>query len=256
MKEHDIEKLMVYADGKLDQAGAIEVERLLLDDEEARAIVERFRQTGAALASGLDGVLEEPVPQHLIDAIRSHRVEPARPLPPQPRPMDMANTVGRTAANDRAFWPSLATAASLALVVGLFAGQWWGSQSGGELPLAQSIQRAMETLPAGELLDVAGVQITPVTSYRSADGQVCREFEQSADGRLSLGIACRSEAQWVTRLLIDQGPVGDVSGSPNFAPASGAVDSISSLLDGLNLGPALSAEEERAAIEQGWKLGR
>lgn len=254
MTEHDIEKLMAYADGELDRASSAEVELMLQDDEEARAIVERFRQTRAVLAPGMDGLLKEPVPQHLIDAVRSHRGEPVRHLAQQSA--SNLEKVRRTAANDRAFWPTLATAASLALVVGLVAGQWWGSQSGSDVPLAQSIQRAMETLPAGEVLDVAGMQITPVTSYRGTDGQVCREFEQLADGRASLGIACRSETQWVTRLMIDQGPLGSASSPPIFAPANGEMDAISSLLDKLKLGPALSAEEERAAIQQGWKPER
>lgn len=254
MNEHDIEKFMAYADGELDQVSAGEIERQLVDDDDARAIVERFRQTRTALTPAMDELLKESVPQHLIDAIRSHRFEPVRPLAQPCAPT--ANTAGRTAANDRAFWPSLATAASLALVVGLFAGQWWGSQSSVESPLAQSLQRAMETLPAGEAMEFAGVQITPVTSYRGADGQICREFEQTADGRIALGIACRTETQWVTRLMIDQGPVGAAASSTTFVPASGGVDSISSLLDGMKLGPALSAQEEHAAIEQGWKTGR
>lgn len=254
MNEHDIERLMAYADGELDPANAGEVERLLLGDEEAREIVERLRMTRSALAPAMNAVLNEPVPQHLIDAIRSHQVEPVHPSTQTAHPV--ADGVGRAAANDKAFWPSLATAASLALVVGLFAGQWWASPSASGSSLAQSLQRAMETLPAGEVLEVAGVQITPVTSYRGTDGQVCREFEQAADGRLALGIACRTDTQWVTRLMIDQGPAGAVSSAPTFAPASGEGDSISSLLDGLKLGPALSADEERAAIQQGWRWGR
>lgn len=254
MNEHDIERLMAYADDELDPANAREVEQLLLGDEEAREIVERFRQSRSALAPGMDALLNEPVPQHLIDAIRSHQVEPEHPSTQTAPPI--FNVVGRAAANDRAFWPSLATAASVAMVVGIFAGQWWASQSVGSSSLAQSFQRAMETLPAGEVLEVADVQITPVTSYRGTEGQVCREFEQAADGRLALGIACRTNTQWVTRFVIDQGPAGVATSAPTFVPASGELDSISSLLDGLKLGQALSAEEERAAIQRGWKTER
>jgi negative regulator of sigma E activity len=256
MNDHDIEKLMAYADGELDPASALEVERLLRDDEEARAIVERFRQTRSALGPDMDALLNEPVPQHLIDAIRAHPLKPMPALAQAATPA--ASAVTRQAANDRAYWPSLATAASLALVVGLFAGQWWGSQSGGgESSVAQALQRAMETLPAGEVLKVAGLQITPVTSYRGAEGQVCREFEQTADGRLAHGIACRTDTQWVTRLMFDHGPANNTTGSgAGFVPASGELDAISSLLDNLKLGPALSADEERAAIQQGWKTGR
>lgn len=255
MNDLDIEKLMAYADGELDPASALDVERLLQNDDEARAIVERFRQTRSALGPDMDALLNEPVPQHLIDAIRAHPLQPMPALPQAATPA--ASAVTRQAANDRAYWPSLATAASLALVVGLFAGQWWGSQSGGgEPPLAQALQRAMETLPAGEVLKVAGLQITPVTSYRGAEGQVCREFEQTADGRLAHGIACRTDTQWVTRLMFDHGPADTAASSAGFVPASGELDAISSLLDNLKLGPALSADEERAAIQQGWKAGR
>jgi len=107
----DIEQLMAYADGVLDPAQQSRTEQLLRDDPEARDIVERFRRTRPLLAPGLDPLLDEPVPQHLVDAIRRHP-GPVAASAAAPLPVPAAS---RPAANDRWYWPTLATAARPAL---------------------------------------------------------------------------------------------------------------------------------------------
>lgn len=244
MNSPDIEQLMAYADGELDPVQAQAVERLLQDDPEARAIVERFRQTREQLAPGLDPLLDEPVPQRLIDAIRQHPgpAPAAEPLATPP--------VARPAANDRWYWPSLATAASVALVVGLVAGRWWGD---GATAGPDTLAQALQTLPSGQVLRAGATQVMPLASFRAADGQVCREFEQSAQGRQTHGIACRDGQQWVTRLLLDHGPAGTLDAPPPaFVTASGEADAMTAMADRLQLGQALSPEQEAQALREGW----
>lgn len=250
MNDQDIDALMAYADGELEHIDVRKVEQLLAVSAEARALVDSFRQTRATIATAMDEVLDEPVPQRLIDSIRS-RSAAATPSPGA-APSTPSGAAIRAAANDRAFWPSLATAASLALVIGLFTGQWWASQGDPQVASAPDLHQALETLPAGESLSLAGARITPLSSHRGEGGLICREFERADDGRLALGVACRTETRWVAKLVMDQGPVGSPAGAPVFAPASGAPDLMSEFLDRLQLGPALSAAEERAVMAQGW----
>jgi negative regulator of sigma E activity len=249
MKTHDIEQLMAYADGELDAQTAKQVELELQDDPEGRSIVERFRQTRSQLAPGLDSLLDEPVPQRLIDAIRQHpgppvtAAQPAPILPP-----------ARTASNDRWYWPSLATAASVALVVGLVGGQWLGSgASSGTDVLAQALQ----TVPSGQVFRTGTTQVMPLASFRSADGFVCREFEQAASGRAAHGIACLDGSQWVTRLLLDHGPADALGAAPPvYATASGEADAMSAMVEALKLGQAFTPQEEEQALRADWSAVR
>ena len=63
--------LMAYVDAELGEADRKEVERFLAADQEARETVERYRQTRTAIDQFAD-ILDEPVPEHLIDTIRQH----------------------------------------------------------------------------------------------------------------------------------------------------------------------------------------
>lgn len=245
MKTHDIEQLMAYADGELDAQTANQVERQLQDDPEGQAIVERFRQTRSQLAPGLDALLDEPVPQRLIDAIRRHPGPPAVTTAPTPILPE-----ARSAANDRWYWPSLATAASVALVVGLLGGQWLG---GGTATGADAVAQALQTVPSGQLFRVGETQVMPLASFRSDEGFVCREFEQSAGGRAAHGIACRDGQQWVTHLLLDHGPAQSIKAPPPaFATASGEADAMGAMVESLRLGQALTPEQEEQALQRGW----
>jgi len=72
MKKIDDETLMAYADSELDEEERKEVELALEDDADARARLEDFIVTGAAI-SHYAAVLEEPVPDHLEDLVRTHQ---------------------------------------------------------------------------------------------------------------------------------------------------------------------------------------
>lgn len=262
MNETDIETLMAYADGELDEAQIREVQALLASDADARAMVERFRQTRADLAPGLDALLNEPVPQRLIDTVRHHPMGGASATPAAPPLTRVAADPGvvnatRAAANTPSYWPRMAAAACLAMAVGLTTGHWWGQQSSAGSDVAQVFQRALQTLPSGETLVAGSVQVMPVASFRAADGQACREFEQEMQGRLAHGVACRVDNQWVARVVLDRGPAnGPLGEMPTFAPASGEADALATVLDRLGAGAVLDTAEERQLIDSAWKPSR
>jgi hypothetical protein len=263
MNDSDFETLMAYADGELSAAQAQAVEARLAVDAEARDLVERLRQTRAELAVEMDALLDEPVPQHLIDTVRQHpmgRTASAEAEPPPalaPAQPLTAEGAPRSAANSPSYWPRMATAACLALAVGLTTGHWWGQQSGTRTDLAQTLQRALQTLPSGETLAQGGAQVMPVASFRAANGQACREFEQEAQGRVAHGLACLDGDQWVARVVLDRGPANGALGeAPAFAPASGEADALATLLDRLGASAVLDAAEEQALIQQGWSPAR
>lgn len=255
MNDTDIEALMAYADGELEAERTAHIEQLLASDEEARAMLERFRQTSTLLDPVARGLLDEPVPQRLIDTVRNHPsfagapVAEPDPLPAATVPLS-ASRVEMSAANDNRFWPRWAAAASVALAVGLVGGHWWGSEGAGRsIDLAQVLQ----TAPSGASTELPDGRVMLLASFRRTDGQACREFEQTRAGRLAHGIACRTEGVWVTHLLIDRGPdQGQIGQPPAFVPASGEADALAAMADALGLGEALSPEDEARLIQQGW----
>ncbi len=65
--------LNAYADGELDAADREKVERQLREDAETRFAMDGIRQQTAALHSAYDAILDEPVPQHLLTAVKRGR---------------------------------------------------------------------------------------------------------------------------------------------------------------------------------------
>ncbi len=85
MKKFDDEILMAYVDSELGPEDSKEVELFLAADQGARETVERYRKTRAAIDQ-FAAVLDEPVPDHLIDTIARHdRQATVVKLPPRPQ---------------------------------------------------------------------------------------------------------------------------------------------------------------------------
>jgi hypothetical protein len=102
-KKIDDQMLMAYVDAELIEADRKEVELLLAGDPQSQETVERYRQTRSAIDQFAD-ILDEPVPEHLIDTIRQHE--------PQTNVVQLSD---RSNAGPR--W--MAFAASLVIGVGL-----------------------------------------------------------------------------------------------------------------------------------------
>ena len=63
--------LMAFVDAELSEADRKEVELFLADNQEAQEAIDKYRQTRTAINQFAD-ILNEPVPDHLIDTIRQH----------------------------------------------------------------------------------------------------------------------------------------------------------------------------------------
>ena len=66
---------MAYVDAELSEADSRDIELFLAGDPQARETVERYRQTRSAIDQFAD-ILDDPVPEHLIDTIRQHEPQP------------------------------------------------------------------------------------------------------------------------------------------------------------------------------------
>ncbi|XVJ69310.1 MAG: hypothetical protein HEQ39_06415 [Rhizobacter sp.] len=264
MNTQNLEKLMAYADGELADSDRAQVQAWLDRDPEARAALQAFSQTKPLLQSALVSVMQEPVPQRLLDAVRHSAAAPIqaqnlKPLPDQPQvlpsPSSAPKGVVTSAANRPTYWPQMATAASVALVMGLAGGHWWGGLPGGTQDLAaQQFQQIMQTAASGQAKPGGIQKITPLASFQSQNGQLCREYEQESGERLTHGVACKAKDQWVVVVAVDRGLAKDKATSAiEFTLAAGEADLLASAIKGLGMEAALLPHEELAWIEKGWK---
>jgi hypothetical protein len=239
------EILMAYVDDTLEPEQRREVEAALATDPDAREIVAQLRRSSELLGESLDDILDQPVPQRLVDAARgrSSKVVTLRP---------------RTAPLRNMNWPGLAAAASILLVVGIAAGRLWVSEPphGTTMAAMLPLQQALEHQESGVAWTDpdSGMTITPILTFRAADGRPCREFErQQRDGEV-FGVACRdNQGRWVAQIELQRSLLPDNVPNDQYLPASGGTDPISDVLDELDAGPALSISEEMQFLESGWQ---
>ena len=209
MRSLDETTLVAYVDGELDAATAREVEEALAEDKEAQALLEKLVASTGLVRSAFAAQLAEPVPEHLLDAVRE---------PSASRPRSGSGPVpwwGRSIS---------ALAASIVLVAVGFGGgflvfggaptETWGPA--GQALAAQVIEGqklfngTLENEISGTSLawrDAAsgmGITVTPVKTYRRKQGGFCRDYRIERDTpngkEIERGIACREgDGHWVTR---------------------------------------------------------
>jgi hypothetical protein len=247
------ETLMAYADGELAQPEREAVERAMRADPEVAARVERHRALRADVFAAFAPVLEEPLPARLaatalpdkvadLAAVRAGgggRVDSSAAIPRAPR-----------RAWSWAQWGGMAAS----MVIGVLAGSvLFGrgpSQSGiasvgGTLVATGALAEALSSQLAGSA--PAGADVKIGVSFAAKDGTLCRSFSIGT----AAGLACRSGAQWRLPVLAEaeQGTAGEYRQAGSAMPAP-----VLEAIDARIAGPALDAEGERAARQDGWVL--
>lgn len=221
MNKFDHSTLVAYVDGELDAVTAREVETQLAHDPDARAFVQRTRETAALLRVAFNEVLHEPVPARILATLPEPKgVEPSRTTGP-----------GRRALTFAGWRQALPLAASVAaLAIGLGVGYRLAEGPAGQgLPFAQTsyyhdlaaadknLSDTLENVVSGTPVswkspdgDLA-VKVTPVRTYRNSSDQYCREFQRElSHGRrteVQHGLSCREgDGVWKTKYLILDAP--------------------------------------------------
>lgn len=254
-REFSDETLMAFADGELDDDAAAEVEQAMNDDPAIAERVAAFMETGTLAKAAFDRVLDKPVPDALRQDVKAmlggsdaagtdDDTVVAFHQPPRTQRMPLAaNTNWITAA-----------AASVALVVGAAIGYGLTNapqpQSGNlqfagfaQLPL----EDALNAIPAGgeTALGDAGDRFRAIASYRDNAGSLCREFEiDKADRSTFVSVACHDGQGWDLTFMVAAASQSDDS----YAPAS-SLETLDTYLDAVGAQTALSAKDEKAALQ-------
>lgn len=227
------EDIAAFADGELSGEHEAQVAAAIEADPELAQQVARHKSLKAMLAGHYSPVLDQPVPDRLAAML-------SRPQPAEV--VDFAAARERRESRRRLpHWGWIAgpaLAASLALAVFL-PGQ------GSEAPAYADTQLA-GVLDDRLVADQSpGDETRVLLSFRTEEGRYCRAFSASAGG----GIACRDEAGWKLEALGE----GSEGASTDYRMAGAGDAEILALAQEMAAGPALDAQGEQAAREQGWR---
>jgi hypothetical protein len=224
--------LMALADGELSPNDAAPLLARVAADP---AMADRFAVFVTTRVMVRDAFDAGPVPDRLVRAILTAPTE-AAPAP---------NVVAMAPRRSRLMAP-LALAASLVLAVGV--GSFMGARSPATVQVADDIAEVaaveLAALPTGGEAGFDGGQGRVLGSYDTARG-LCRLIAVTATaGREERAVVCREAGGWTVALAITA-----MDGA--YVPASDeAVALIDGFLDQIGAGPALSPDEEAAALLQ------
>jgi hypothetical protein len=242
------ETLMRYADGELAPQERAAVEAAIAADPESAARVAGLRAQREKLARAFGGVLQEAVPEHLVNAARTAPVATAGVSG-----IDEARA--RKAARAQARW-SLPQWGAIAasLIVGLLVGNLvlrsgedtLIAQGGAGLVARGDLSRALTERLSG---DAAAGPVAVGLSYRTRNGELCRAFSLAREAPVA-GIACRAGDLWRIEALAQGEPATD----SEYRLAGSAlppliVQAVESEIDG----EPLDAGAEASARSRGWR---
>jgi negative regulator of sigma E activity len=270
------ETLMAYADGELSPGETETLEAQLAEDAELRARVAPFIVTRDHLATAFLHKLSEPIPDRLIAAIRNAPAAQRKRQVQQSASArsELETVLGRVAGSLTsllfpATGPTLATAFSLGAILLAAVGSGWllarspaapdlVVAEGTELTASQSLAQALETQQSGVPVSVgAGILVTPVQTFLTADKGICREYTvATVSGPDYAGVACKAPVgSWqlaihvaTAKALAADGPYA-TAGRPS-APA------VDALVNSLMSGDALGRDDEQALLRNGWHVAR
>jgi negative regulator of sigma E activity len=244
------EQLSAYLDGEATPSEVQEIEAALEANAGLRDRLDRLQRGDAEVQAAMNALLERPAPDRLAQAVRAAAANP------DPRSLGENVVALKTRAPlaRRALWP-VAIAASL--VAGVMIGHlspsgpgsvdWTSSPGGPQAGKAMSL--ALDVAASGAHATLAsGRTMTPVMTFTSRDGSLCRQFEVAGAGGRQSGLACRADPKtWRLVALMASGPAGPAGG---YRTAAGpGDDAVSAVSDRLIKGEPMDAAAEAAALK-------
>lgn len=234
------EELGAYLDGAIDPEKRAAIEFELAANPDLRARLARVRRVNATVRDVLGDL--QPVPDRftriVADGFDRRELANVAALGDGPKPLNWAMPI----------------AAGLSLIVATVGGYWVGSTTQRGVEFAAITERtplfaAIESTASGESAHVNGQTLTPVLSFRTADGRVCREVELASSSSQSAAILCRDRDAWRVEVLV-AAATSAPAGYETVGEDGAAIEQAYARLGGAG---AMSAEDERVMIENRWR---
>lgn len=242
--------LMAYADGELDAAQSAAVEQAVAADPALAAQLAQHRKLQNSLHAAFDGVLSEPVPQRLLQALR-----------PQPQ----AASQNRATAGVQQWlqhqremlfgdwaWPQWSAVAASLAVGGLLGMLVMNNRDGGLIGNSSGHLLARGALTAALDTQASGARSSTIQlnlSFRDKSGEYCRTFVISQSQAMA-GLACRRGNEWQVDVLSSSGNAqgSGLRQAGTDLPAA-VLGRVTEQIDG----EPLDAEGEALALKRGWR---
>ena len=246
MTEFTDQHLSAYIDGELSEELARALREALGHDADLADRLRALEQANQTFLSAHSEMVDEPIPEHLLDIIAD--------APPLAEDADNVIPLPARSPSTPAWIMPLAACLVLAIGVGLGARLSPSSTQGtpdmiiaGPVAQDSGLHQFLETVPSGQTQD----DLTAILSFASVDGGYCRELGTSS----SRSVACRApdQARWtVLASVADDAQTLDSAYIPASANPARAIEQV---VDQLIVGIPLSAEAESKLLAGAWNAG-
>lgn len=243
------ETLSAFIDGELSEGDRKIIETALQSDAALAARLDRLKRPDALIAEAFGGIGDEPMPEAVMNLVK----ETERPAADDRTILPFA---AKPTVNPPARWIA-PLAASLALAIGVGVGMQLAPDHrdgdgriavAGAIDPASPLFAALESAPSATAVEIGAGSITPVLTFKSVNGQFCREFLVVANGIANRAVACRERGQWVTLFAALTAPPAD--DAPTYATASSRTGvQFDAVIDGLIESDPLDEQEENALLD-------
>lgn len=230
----DRETLAAFAEGQLDAAETARVKAAIAADPVLANEVAAHRALRDRLQAHFAPVMDMPVPDRLLDAVRNA---------PTAEVIDLnAARKARTLPSGWIMGGAIAASLAIGLIVGTQASSGGSmGNAGGQLVAQGSLDKALTT----QLASADATQVRVPLSFQNKDGRYCRVFDTGA----MTGIACREDNAWV----IDRVQSGGKGDETQYRQAGSALGEIMAAAQDMARHGALLPQDEAAANKRGWK---
>jgi hypothetical protein len=238
------EILMAYADDEVDADLRRQIDAAMALDPSIAERIAKHRGLRVDLGAAFNGVLQEPIPDRLLDAADSS--------PATVTSLNAARAAKLRAAHPRRWswveWTSIAASLVIGILAGrtalqpahsdLFATNTDGIVARGELSAALTDQ-------VGDSDKDAKIRIA--LTFRAKNGEYCRTFATAS----TAGFACREPNEWKVRAM-SEGSTNAKGGEYRMAGTE-MPPAILAAVEQSMAGEALDREQEQAARARDWK---
>jgi len=240
------EVLMAFADGELDEQVAATVEQAMTSDPVAARRIIEFLRSRRLIRAAYSRETAADVPAELRAAVQAQidRFEGHVRLQ---EPSGSQTLRGVPPAGRRLGTALAATVAAVAVATAGYLAGRQGLPSPPSDPMAYlaapEVSRALSGSLSGQEQDLPFGRIRLISTFRMADGSLCREFKLQAPSGTADAVACRAN-EWLITFALASGTTGGA-----YVPSSGG-DLMAGYLQNIGAGqPLLDAAEIEALRE-------
>jgi len=243
------EILMAFADGELDEQVAASVEKAMSSDLDVARRIAEFLRSRHLVRSAFPSASASDVPSELLAAVQAQidRFEGHAAQPETPGKVQKLQTPRHALGLDMLplGWALAASLAAIAVATGGYLVGQRGAEPSLSGPIAQlaapEVRRALSETPSGQDRDLPFGRMRVISTFRMADGSLCREFKLEAASGSSEAVACR-DRDWTVRFAVASGATND-----SYVPSDGA-DLMAGYLQDVGAGAPLVGAEEIEAL--------